>query len=81
MQRALIHNWAIGAAFAELTARSTMRPIRPAPGPWQPAPARQSGQQRPPGQRGQVSPPPDLPAQRRKVPGGVISQYYRAASL
>ena len=39
----------------------------------------QSRQQRPPGQSGQVSAPLDLPAQRRKVPGGVISEYYRAA--
>ena len=39
----------------------------------------QSRQQRPPGQDGQVSPPLDLPVQRRKVLGGVISEYYQAA--
>jgi hypothetical protein len=39
----------------------------------------QSRQQRPPGQSGQVSAPLDLPAQRRRVPGGVINEYYRAA--
>ena len=39
----------------------------------------QSRQQRPPDQDGQASPPLDLPARRRKVPGGVINEYYRAA--
>jgi putative transposase len=39
----------------------------------------QSRQQRPPDQDDQVSVPLDLPAQRRKVLGGVISEYYRAA--
>jgi putative transposase len=39
----------------------------------------QSRQQRPPDQDGQVSPPRDLPVRRRKVPGGVINEYYRAA--
>jgi len=39
----------------------------------------QSCQQRPPGQDSQDSPPLDLPVQRRKVLGGVINEYYRAA--
>jgi putative transposase len=39
----------------------------------------QSRQQRPPDQDGQVSPPLDLPVQRRKVLGGVINEYYQAA--
>ena len=39
----------------------------------------QSRQQRPPDQEGQASPPMDLPIQRRKVLGGVINEYYRAA--
>jgi len=39
----------------------------------------QSRQQRPPDQEGQVSPPLDLPVQRRKVLGGVINEYYQAA--
>ena len=39
----------------------------------------QSRQQRPPDHSGQVSAPPDLPVQRRKVLGGVINEYYRAA--
>jgi transposase InsO family protein len=39
----------------------------------------QSRQQRPPDQSGQVSAPLDLPVQRRKVLGGVINEYYRAA--
>jgi hypothetical protein len=39
----------------------------------------QSGQQRPPDQDDQASPPLDLPVQRHKVLGGVISEYYRAA--
>ena len=39
----------------------------------------QSRQQRPPDQDGQVSPPRDLPVRRRKVLGGVINEYYRAA--
>jgi putative transposase len=39
----------------------------------------QSRQQRPPDQDGQVSPPLDLPVQRRKVPGGVINEYDQAA--
>ena len=39
----------------------------------------QSRQQRPPDQDGQVSAPLDLPVQRRKVLGGVINEYYRAA--
>ena len=39
----------------------------------------QSRQQRPPGQDDQASPPLDLPVQRRKVLGGVINEYYRAA--
>ena len=39
----------------------------------------QSRQQRPPGHDGQSSPPLDLPVQRRKVLGGVINDYHRAA--
>ena len=39
----------------------------------------QSRQQRPPDSDGQASPPLDLPVQRRKVLGGVISEYYQAA--
>jgi putative transposase len=39
----------------------------------------QSRQQRPPDQSSQVSAPLDLPVQRRKVLGGVINEYYRAA--
>jgi putative transposase len=39
----------------------------------------QSRQQRPPDHDGQASPPLDLPVQRRKVLGGVISEYYQAA--
>ena len=39
----------------------------------------QSRQQRPPDQDSQVSPPLDLPVQRRKVLGGVINEYYQAA--
>jgi putative transposase len=39
----------------------------------------QSRQQRPPGHDDRASPPPELPVQRRKVLGGVINEYYRAA--
>ena len=39
----------------------------------------QSRQQRPPGQDDQVSAALNLPVQRRKVLGGVINEYYRAA--
>ena len=39
----------------------------------------QSRQQRPPDHDGQADPPPDLPVQRRKILGGVINEYYRAA--
>ena len=39
----------------------------------------QSRQQRPPDQEDQVGVPLDLPVQRRKVLGGVINEYYRAA--
>jgi hypothetical protein len=39
----------------------------------------QSCQQRPPGHETQVVLPPDAPVQRRKIPGGVINEYYRAA--
>jgi putative transposase len=42
----------------------------------------QSRQQRPPDHDGQddhVGVPLDLPVQRRKVLGGVINEYYRAA--
>jgi putative transposase len=39
----------------------------------------QSRQQRPPDHSGQVSAPLDLPVQRRRVLGGVINEYYRAA--
>jgi hypothetical protein len=41
----------------------------------------QSRQQRPPGHDDHADLPPDLPAHRRKVLGGVINQYYRAALL
>jgi len=39
----------------------------------------QSRHQRPPDHDGQASPPLDLPVRRRKVLGGVINEYYRAA--
>jgi hypothetical protein len=39
----------------------------------------QSRQQRPPDRDDQVSVPLDLPVQQRKVLGGVINEYYRAA--
>jgi len=39
----------------------------------------QSRQQRPPDQSGQAGAPLDLPVQRRKVLGGMINEYYRAA--
>jgi hypothetical protein len=39
----------------------------------------QSRQQRPPGHDLSVLVPPTAPVQRRKVLGGVINQYYRAA--
>ena len=39
----------------------------------------QSRQQRPPDHDDQVGVPLDLPVQRRKVLGGVINEYYRAA--
>jgi putative transposase len=39
----------------------------------------QSRQQRPPDQNDQASAPLDLPVRRRKVLGGVINEYYRAA--
>jgi len=39
----------------------------------------QSRQQRPPDQGDQPGAPLDLPVQRRKVPGGVINEYYQAA--
>jgi Homeodomain-like domain len=39
----------------------------------------QSRRQRPPDQDDQSSAPLDLPVQRRKVLGGVINEYYRAA--
>ncbi len=39
----------------------------------------QSRQQRPPDHDDQAGVPPDLPVQRRKVLGGVINEYYRAA--
>jgi putative transposase len=39
----------------------------------------QSRQQRPPDHNTQVVLPLDAPVQRRKVPGGVINEYYRAA--
>jgi len=39
----------------------------------------QSRRQRPPDQDGQASAPLSLPIQRRKVLGGVINEYYRAA--
>ena len=48
------------------------RPLQRAP----PAPVRQ---QRPPGQKAQVSAVLNLPIQRRKVLGGVINEYYQAA--
>jgi putative transposase len=40
----------------------------------------QSRQQRPPDRDDQAGVPRDLPVQRRKVLGGVIKEYYRAAS-
>lgn len=40
---------------------------------------RQSRQQRPPGEDNQAGAPPDLPVQQRKVLGGVINEYHRAA--
>jgi transposase InsO family protein len=39
----------------------------------------QSRQQRPPDQDDQLPPPLDLPVQQRKVLGGVINEYHRAA--
>jgi putative transposase len=39
----------------------------------------QSRQQRPPDHDDEAGAPPDLPVQRRKVLGGVINEYYRAA--
>ena len=39
----------------------------------------QSRQQRPPDHDNQVTVPLDQPVQRRKVLGGVINEYYRAA--
>jgi hypothetical protein len=39
----------------------------------------QSRQQRPPDQDDQVTAPPNLPVQRRKVLGGVINENRRAA--
>ena len=39
----------------------------------------QSRQQRPPDHDDQADLPLDLPVQRRKVLGGVINEYYRAA--
>jgi putative transposase len=39
----------------------------------------QSRQQRPPDQDNRADAPLDLPVQRRKVLGGVINEYYRAA--
>jgi putative transposase len=39
----------------------------------------QARQQRPPGQKAQVSALPNLPIQRRKVLGGVINEHYQAA--
>jgi putative transposase len=39
----------------------------------------QSRQQRPPDQHDQAGVSLDLPVQRRKVLGGVINEYYRAA--
>jgi putative transposase len=39
----------------------------------------QSRQQLPPDQQTQTAAPLDLPVQRRKVLGGLISEYYQAA--
>jgi len=39
----------------------------------------QSLQQRAPGHHTPVVVPPDAPVQRRKILGGVINEYYRAA--
>ena len=39
----------------------------------------QSREQRPPDQQTQTAAPLDLPVRRRKVLGGVISEYYQAA--
>jgi putative transposase len=41
----------------------------------------QSRQQHPPDHDGQAGVPPDLPIHRRKVLGGVVNEYYRAALL
>jgi hypothetical protein len=43
------------------------------------APPDQSRQQRPPEHDERVGVPLDAPVQRRKVPGGVINEYHRAA--
>jgi putative transposase len=76
----------VRTAPAECTDRMLIydeRPLRSLPGQYAAHDnrhrPRQSRQQRPPGQSGQLSAPPDLPAQRRKVPAGVINEYYRAA--
>jgi putative transposase len=39
----------------------------------------QSRQQRPPDQQTQTTDPLNLPVRRRKILGGVISEYYQAA--
>jgi len=41
--------------------------------------SRQSRQQRPPDQQTQTAAPLNLPVRRRKILGGVISEYYQAA--
>jgi hypothetical protein len=57
----------VGAATVQRILRARRR--RPA----------QSRQQRPPDHDDQADVPLDLPVQRRKVLGGVINEYYRAA--
>jgi hypothetical protein len=39
----------------------------------------QSRQQRPPDQQTQTTAPQNLPVRRRKILGGVITEYYQAA--
>jgi putative transposase len=59
------------------------RHLRPVPGVYAGHDNRhrphQSRQQRPPDQQTQTIAPLNLPVRRRKVLGGVISEYYQAA--